>query len=170
MSDTDIMNVTPEKELVLTAFKELMGHIRKQDELVHLWTKHYLSIQVALAIALGFLVRVGPTEDLVVNVGNLFIPLLGITTAIRLTNVIIREHMWQGRYIAQIVKLPLMPEIYNTEWGPYEPNPPKRGYIAKQFWALRIVIIFGWILWGAVTAIRMINLPATADLTRFVHF
>ena len=152
------MNVSPEKELVLTAFKELMGHIRKQDELVHSWTKYHLSIQAGLAIAVAFLVKLGPTEGVLINVGSLFIPLLGITTAICLTNVIIREQMWQGRYIAQIVKLPLMPEIYKPEWGPYEPNPQKRSYIANQFWTLRKVIIVGWIVWMAVTVISMIKI------------
>jgi hypothetical protein len=158
MSDVGEQGVTPDKEVIIAAFSELMGHIRKQDELVHSWTKYYLTIQAGLAIALAFLVRLGPTEGVLINAGSLFIPFLGIITAICLTNIIIREQMWQGRYIAQLTQLPLLPEVYKLEWAPSEPDPHKRGYIANQFHLLRNVIIGGWLIWLIVTIIRILNI------------
>ena len=59
MSDASEHGITPDKEVIIAAFSELMGHIRKRDELVHSWTKYYLTIQAGLAIALAFLVRLG---------------------------------------------------------------------------------------------------------------
>jgi len=157
MSHAGEHSATSDKEVIIAAFSELMGHIRKQDDLVHSWTKYYLTIQAGLAIALAFLAQLGPTEGVLVNAGSLFIPFLGIITAICFTNIINREQMWQGRYIDQLRLLPLFPEVYKVEWVPSEPNPQERGYTANQFQLLRYVIIGGWVIWLVATIIRILN-------------
>jgi hypothetical protein len=45
-----------DKDLVRDVFDQLSQQIRKQDDLVHSWTKYYLTIQAALAVALSFLI------------------------------------------------------------------------------------------------------------------
>jgi hypothetical protein len=141
----------PDKELALSAFEQLMEHVRKQDDLIHSWTKYYLSVQAALAVALSFLIKLQPAKGILVSTGSVFIPLLGIVTSICLTNIILREQFWQGRYIAQIRKLPLIPEIYRGEWAPDEPDPELRGYIGKQFCWLRNSLVAGWVIWALVS-------------------
>lgn len=146
----------PDEQLIRTVFEQLMEHVRKQDELVHSWTKYYLSVQAALAVALSFLIKLGPAEGILINTGTVFIPLLGAVTTICLTNIILREQMWQGRYVAQIRKLPRMPETYREEWAPAEPDPQRRGYIGQQFWWLRNVLVAAWIAWGGLSLYRAI--------------
>ncbi len=145
---------TPSIDLVRPVYDQLMQHVRKQDDLIHSWTKYYLSIQAALAIALAFLIRLAPTDGVLVNAGGVFIPFLGVVTSICLTNIILREQFWQGRYIVQIRNLPLIPETYSKEWVPSEPNPTKRGYIGEQFWSLRKILITGWVIWGFLSLYR----------------
>ncbi len=156
----------PDKDLIRTVFVQLMEHIRKQDDLIHSWTKYYLSIQAALAVALSFLMKLGPGDGILVNTGSVFIPLLGIVTSIRLTNIILRESMWQGRYIAQIRRLPELPETYREDWAPANPDPKRRGYVAHQFWWLRNTLVVGWAVWGFVSVYRAVFGPGVM-LPRF---
>lgn len=136
-----------DKDMVRAVYEQLMETSRKQDDLVHSWTKFYLTIQAGLAVALSFLVRLDPAHGFVVNAGSMFVPLLGIATSHYLTNIILREQMWQGRYIAQIRRLPQLPETYREPWVSDEPDPEKRSYIGKQFGALRRAVIAGWMAW-----------------------
>jgi hypothetical protein len=146
----------PDKDLIRVVFEQLMEHARKQEDLVHSWTKYYLSVQAALAVALSFLIKLGPAEGILINVGSVFIPFLGIVTSICLTNIILRELFWQGRYIAQIRNLPLKYEIYRSEWVPSEPDPDSHSYIGKQFCWLRFFLIAGWVIWIFVLLYRAI--------------
>ena len=133
-----------DNELIRTTYEQLMQHVRKQDDLIHSWTKYYLSIQAALAIALSFLIKLENTEKTLVNMGSLLIPFLGIVTSIYLTNIILREQLWQGRYVWQIMALPKIPKTYLESWLRAEPNPNEHGYVGKQFLKLRIALIVGW--------------------------
>jgi len=122
------------------AFGQLLEQIRKQDDLIHSWTKYYLSIQAGLAVALAFLIKVkGGESGLLMKVGFLFLPILGIATTWCLTNIIVREHKWQGRYIIALRKLNKAPSVYDID-----PDPEKPGYIARQFLCLRWVLVIGW--------------------------
>jgi hypothetical protein len=126
--------------------------VREQDTLIQNWTKFYLSIQAGLAVALYYLMSRDSSSALELRiVGNLAIPLLGVVTTIAVTNIIVREHFWQGRYVAQIRKLPQMPEVYKREWVPDEPDPAHRGHNAKQFWWLRNALLVGWSVWGTIS-------------------
>ena len=151
-------NDQPDRELVKVTYQQLMEHIRKQDDRAHSWTKFYLSIQAALAVALSFLMTLSSSQDLLVSVGSVFIPFLGIATAVCLTNIICREMMWQGRYISQIRKLTVLPETYRKGWVPEDPGPEKRGYIAQQFWWLRIILIVGWSIWAMISLLDVVGL------------
>ena len=135
------------QELFSSFFNQLMVQIEKQDDLIHSWTKYYLSIQSALAVALAFLLQqlAGSGSDFVVKAGLLFIPVLGISTTWCFTDVIVREHIWQGHYIRVIRKLQSLPnfqslpQIYDSD-----PTPGRPGYIARRFLFLRVVLISGW--------------------------
>lgn len=137
-------NAPLDKELIQSAFKQLCEMVRKQDALIQSWTKFYLYIQAGLAVALSFLLQLGPSQNLLAIAGSAIIPVLGIATVFFLTRIIIREYKWQGRYVGQITKLPMVPEVYRREWAPKEPDPDKRGYNAQQIWLLQIVLITGW--------------------------
>jgi hypothetical protein len=143
-------------DLVRPIFEQLMEHVRKQDDLIHSWTKYYLSVQAALAVALSFLIKLGSAEDILVNTGSVFIPFLGIVTSICLTNIILREHFWQGRYITQIIELRLKPEAYRAKWVPKELDFHHHGYISKQFRLLRYFLITGWAIWSLALLYRAI--------------
>lgn len=145
-----------DKDTVRAVYDQLMEHVRKQDDLIHSWTKYHLSIQAGLAVALSFLMKLGPAEGIFGNAGGVFVPLLGIATSFCITNIILREQMWQGRYIAQIRKLPQMPETYREAWAPSEPDPEKRSYIGDQFWRLRNALIVGWAIWALLSLYRLI--------------
>lgn len=122
------------------AFVQILEQIRKQDDLIHSWTKYYLSIQAGMAIALAFILRLTTERSiLLIRVGSLFIPILGISTTVLLTRIIVREHKWQGRYIRSLNKLKDLPVIYEND-----PDPEQTGYIAKQFLWIRWVLIIGW--------------------------
>ncbi len=122
------------------AFVQILEQIRKQDDLIHSWTKYYLSIQAGMAIALAFILRLTTERSiLLIRVGSLFIPILGISTTVLLTRIIVREHKWQGRYIRSLNKLKDLPVIYEND-----PDPEQLGYIAKQFLWIRWVLIVGW--------------------------
>jgi hypothetical protein len=135
------------EELRGKAFVQLLEFIKKQDDLIHSWTKYFLTIQAGLAIALAFLLKMTTEKsDLLVKVGSLFLPVLGIATTICLTNIIIHEHKWQGRYIKSLKNLPNIPVIYEID-----PDPEKPGYIAKQFLWLRWVLIIGWAIIAVIS-------------------
>ena len=122
------------------AFVQILEQIRKQDDLIHSWTKYYLSIQAGMAIALAFILRLTTERSiLLIRVGSLFIPILGISTTVLLTRIIVREHKWQGRYIRSLNKLKDLPVIYEND-----PDTEQPGYIAKQFLWIRWVLIIGW--------------------------
>jgi hypothetical protein len=124
------------------AFTQLLEQIRKQDDLVHSWTKYFLSIQSALAVALAFLINLQSSGDaLLVKAGLLLLPVLGIATTWYLTNIIVRETQWQGRYITALRRLKGMPQIWDRD-----PDPNKPGYIAGQFIRLRRVLVAIWIV------------------------
>lgn len=136
-------------ELLSSAFSQIMEHIRKQDDLVHSWTKFYLSIQAGMAIALAFLLNMTSNEPkIIVKIGLLFIPLLGITSTICLTNIIVREHKWQGRYIQMLKNIPNIPIIYDIS-----PDPKEPGYIAKQFLWFRWFLISGWLILAVMSIV-----------------
>ena len=143
----------PNIRLIQSAFEQLFQMVRRQDDLIHSWTKFYLSIQAGLAVALSFLIRLGSSQAQLVIAGNLAIPFLGIATTIVLTKIIVREHFWQGRYIVQITKLPAMPETFRRDWVPGEPDENKRGYNAQQFCGLRNILVAGWATWGIISGI-----------------
>ncbi len=129
------------------AFVQILEHIRKQDDLIHSWTKYYLSIQAGLAIALAFILRLTTeTSDCLIKVGSLILPFLGIATAFYITRIIVREHKWQGRYICSLNKLRNLPVIYETD-----PDPEKPGYIARQFLQIRWVLIIGWAIVAVIS-------------------
>lgn len=122
------------------AFVQILEQIRKQDDLIHSWTKYFLSIQAGLAVALAFILRLTTeTSDCLIKVGSLFLPILGISTTVLLTRIIVREHKWQGRYIRSLNKLKNLPVIYEND-----PDPEQPGYIARQFLWIRWVLIIGW--------------------------
>jgi len=122
------------------AFVQILELIIKQDDLIHSWTKYYLSIQAGMAIALAFILRLTTERSiLLIRVGSLFIPILGISTTVLLTRIIVREHKWQGRYIRSLNKLKDLPVIYEND-----PDTEQPGYIAKQFLWIRWVLIIGW--------------------------
>lgn len=146
----------PGNSLIQSVFEQLMENIRKQDELVLSWTKYYLSIQAALAVALSFLIKLRSEDGILVNTGSLFIPFLGVVTSICLTNIILREKKWQGRYVMQIRRLPQVPETYRKEWGLDDPDSGHRGYIGQQFCWLRNVLVAGWVAWSLVALYRAI--------------
>ena len=128
--------------LVEAAFTEIMSTIRNQDELIHSWTRFYVTIQSGLIVAVGFLFKLGPTATAPLrNIGAILIAGLGIAFAAVLTNIIVREHKWQGHFIRALRRLPGIPEIYEKD-----PTPDKPGYIAKQFLALRWVVIVIWLV------------------------
>lgn len=157
----------PDEGLIRPALEQLMELVRKQDDLIHVWTKHYLAVQAGLAVGLSFLIKLGPAEGILVNTGNVFIPFLGAATSICFTNIILREQQWQGRYIAQIRKLPLMSEkIYRGEWVPDEPDPRGRSYIGQQFCWLRNILVAGWAIWGLLSLCRVAGL-AIGSLVAF---
>jgi len=122
------------------AFVQILELIRKQDDLIHSWTKYYLSIQAGMAIALAFILRLTTERSsLLIRVGSLLIPILGISTTVLLTRIIVREHKWQGRFIRSLNKIKDLPVIYEND-----PDPEQPGYIAKQFLWIRWVLIIGW--------------------------
>ena len=122
------------------AFVQILEQIRKQDDLIHSWTKYYLSIQAGMAIALAFILRLTTERSsLLIRVGSLLIPILGISTTVLLTRIIVREHKWQGRFIRSLNKIKDLPVIYEND-----PDPEQPGYIAKQFLWIRWVLIIGW--------------------------
>jgi hypothetical protein len=133
-----------EKNFIIAAFEQLMEHVRRQEELVHSWTKYYLSIQAALAIAISYLISLGPMQGTFVNIGLIFIPFLGITTSICITSIIHREQKWQGRYIMQIGSLHQMPLIYKDDWVPKESEWGGLSYTGVRFKWLRNFLITGW--------------------------
>ncbi|HPA45298.1 MAG TPA: hypothetical protein PK395_05980 [bacterium] len=144
----------PDEKFVLSAFAQLMQEIRDQTNQVHSWTKLYLSIQAALAVALSFLIKLGSNGGFIVNAGNagsIVIPILGIATSWCLTDIILHEMSWQGEFIRQIRKLPKLPAIY-----PVDPDPRGRSYIGKRFCVLRIFLIAGWAIWLSVSVYQII--------------
>lgn len=145
------MNGTTENpDLIKAAFEQLMQNVRSQDELVHSWTKFYLSIQAALAIALSFLMNPNPSHIALANIGSIVIPLFGIATSICITIIIWREQRWQGRYIMQIRRLKHMPETFRQEWAPSDSDPAKLSYLGKQYLWLLCFVVAGWIVWGII--------------------
>lgn len=148
-------NSQPDKELIQSAFEQLWGQVRKQDDLIHSWTQFYMYIQAGLGVALAFLLKLSPSQSILANGGNLIIPVLGMTTAFFLTRIIMREHFWQGRYMWRIRQLPGMPEIIQQNWVPSEPQECKRGYISNQLWWLRIVLMGGWALVALLSLSRI---------------
>jgi hypothetical protein len=138
MTDQDKLS----DEIKGKAFVQIMENIRKQDDLIHSWTKYYLSIQAGLAIALAFILGFTAEKNgFLMKVGSLFLPLLGIVTTVLLTRIIVREHKWQGRYICSLNKIKNLPVIYENAFDPEKP-----GYIAKQFLWIRWFLIAGWIV------------------------
>ena len=125
-----------------TAFTEILTLIRNQDNLIHSWTKYLLSIQAGLGIALAYLLKLGNEKDILVLAGSLLIPILSIATLCYLINIIVREHHWQGKAIKAFRELKDFPMIYDKDPNP---NPKKHGYIARQFIALRIILIIVWL-------------------------
>ncbi|MBA7567672.1 hypothetical protein ES708_09387 [subsurface metagenome] len=135
------------------AFSQLLEQIRKQDDLIHSWTKYYLSIQAGLAVALAFVLKLNGNEnDILMKVGLLFFPILGIATAWCLTNIIVREHKWQGSYIKAIRKLNKTPIVYESE-----PDPQEHGFIARQFILLRRILVFVWTILFIIFAFDLIK-------------
>jgi hypothetical protein len=161
VTDDNKLKTEPDKELTQAAFEQLMEHIRHQDDLCHSWTKYYLSIQSGLAVAFAVLAKLlsagqpspaaqpSQAEALWSKGGSLFIALLGIATAWCLTLIIRREQFWQGRYVAQIRRLPQMPEVYRELWGPPdEPDPKTLGYMGKVYLGLCVVLSVAWVVAG----------------------
>jgi len=122
-----------------------MNTIRNQDELIHSWTRFYLSVQTGLVVAMGFLLNLQAAKNTapLQSMGPVVISILGIALTLVLTNVIVREHHWQGRYIRALRRLPGAPEIYDID-----PDPNRPGYIARQFLGLRWVLIPIWLAVG----------------------
>ena len=151
MTNDDKLKTQPDKELTQATFEQLMEHIRHQDDLCHSWSKYYLSIQAGLAVAFAVLKRLvsagqpSQADVLWSKGGSLFIVILGIATAWCLTAIIWREHFWQGRYVAQIRTLPLMPEVYRQSWVPSDTDHMKLGFIGKVYLGLAIVLSLAWI-------------------------
>ncbi len=142
------------EEMRATVFTQLMQQIRKQDDLVHSWTKYFLSIQAGIAAALAFLIQMeAKGSGLLITAGLLLLPCLGITTTVFLTRLIIRDLKWQGRYILALRKLKGVPGIYD-----FDPDPNRRGFQARQFLWLHWILIIGWVLLGLITVERQFNL------------
>lgn len=160
MADDNKLKTEPDKELIKTAFEQLMEHIRHQDDLCHSWTKFYLSIQSGLVVAFAVLTKLvqaaqsspsaqpNQAEAVWIKMGSIFIVSLGIATVWCMTVIIWREQFWQGRYIARLQQLPQMPEVYPKPWGlPDDPDRRKLklGYIGKWYLVLAIVLTLMWI-------------------------
>jgi hypothetical protein len=83
------------------------------------------------------------TDSWFAKAGLLLIPVLGISTAWCLTDIIVREHVWQGHYIRALrrvqEKMEEIPQIYDSD-----PVPNRPGYIARRFLFLRWVLVVGW--------------------------
>jgi hypothetical protein len=129
------------QELLGVVFTQLMEQIQKQDDLLHDWTKYYLSIQSALAVAMTYLLNLtGAGSIFLARAGLLLIPILGISTAWCFTDMIIREHIWQGHYIERLGQLQGLPQIY----GSSDPTDERPGYIARRFRFLKWILLSGW--------------------------
>ncbi|MEK7708691.1 MAG: hypothetical protein AAB376_02910, partial [Pseudomonadota bacterium] len=94
------------EEMIREAFIKLMERIEVQSELVNSWTKHLLTTQSALVIAMGFLLNSTIYNSSLKIFFIFFVPAVGILSARMLKRIIIRQLQWEGEYISRPLKNP----------------------------------------------------------------
>jgi len=131
-------------EITSVVFMKLMDRIAVQSELANSWTKHLITTQSALVIALGFLLKLGNEQPYLTLFYLIFISAVAILSAKILSRVIVRQLQWEGEYIEQIKKLRKdgVPDIFGaaSSESPFK----GKGYVARQIHFLSEAICFAW--------------------------
>ena len=131
----------------------LVDLIKNQDHVAHKWLEFLISIEVGLAVALGFLLRFGGGKNAVLsNVALYLIPAIGIAVALALTWIVIRERKWQAWFVTRFNVLPgFEGRVFPLDKG----DPTKTvgsqpvGRISQIVFILAFLISLGWVgvLW-----------------------
>lgn len=143
--------------MIREAFIKLMERIEVQSELVNSWTKHLLTTQSALVIAMGFLLNSTIYNSSLKIFFIFFVPAVGILSARMLKRIIIRQLQWEGEYIRQIRNLedygvPAIFEKTDRYKNPFE----GKGFIASEISLFCELLTRGWITIAFVLFIYMV--------------
>ncbi|GEM_PF-5405254 len=144
------------------AADHLVKLITNQDTVCQGWVNHLITIQAALVVALGFLIR--PIEA----TGEVFLPSmfkylicgLGILSDLTLCAIICRERWWQGQYVQRYQDLDQERKVFLPKDGRDSREGEEPGWIGRPInvfwkspgWIGRVIIGFavfiaiGWIL------------------------
>lgn len=132
----------------LAMVEHLVNLKSNQDHIAQKWLEFLLAIEVALALALGYVLRPLDGDK---NLDPLFsvivvglIGAMGILFAIFIVLIVMRERRWQVWYVDQVKVLNTNPQIY-----PDKPDIIDRlavGHISTILWTIVLCIVGAWLL------------------------
>jgi hypothetical protein len=127
-----------------TQLSQMMESVRKQDELVHGWTRTLVTVQGGLLTAVGVLWASSAVGVRVKTATTISLAVVAIVACWTCAFAAVSDLAWQGRYIRYVKTLE--PTLF-SDVSP-DPEKPGRqavlykwlGWAMTAFWALAIVI------------------------------
>ncbi len=127
-----------------TQLSQMMKSIRKQDELVHGWTRTLVTVQGGLLTAVGLLWASSAVGVRVKTASTIALAIIAIVACWTCALAAVSDLAWQGRYIRYVKTLE--PTLF-SDVSP-DPGKPGRqaglykwlGLAMSAFWALAVAI------------------------------
>ncbi len=132
----------------------LVDLIINQDQVAQGWVKFLISIEAALAVGLGFVLKIGAEkpgllEQRFAPWAMSLIPFFGVVAAIVLCMIIVRERKCQAAYVQKFRQLQgietpgKLGELFPTN---QDINAQGLGFISSRIMAFTTLIALGWVI------------------------